>query len=496
MVQDKKYGYSDLTGRIQAAPDNLLDEEILLPQFHADVQHLLPYYLFIEKAMTTEYFRLNLLTQEAATEVLQLLSSINQENLQADAETNMSDICFAIERFVLQRLTRPAPFWHVDRSRNDVQATAQVMAARKEVLSTLTELFRFAEEVHKVATVTLSMPMPGYTHYQSAQIITPGFYLSAVNEQIGKTIARLLALYTDMNECPLGSGAMAGLELAWDRDRLANMLGFRRPVRNALSGVASKEWALQIAAELSNCSVQLSRFVTDLITWGSGEYGLIDLPDQLSGISSAMPQKKNFPVLERIRGRLAHLPSFYLDLVLGQRSTPYTNLVETAKEGGRHFTVLTSSMRSALKLFSTVVAHLTFREERMRELCTRDFFGGSTLANFLTLTHHIPCRTAQAIVGRYIVSMMKQNRLPEEVDVTTLEALCQEYHYPIQVTAHELQQAFDIRYNLEKKATRGSTHPAAVAELLINQKEERDQFYQRFQHEERLEQMIGHQIAI
>lgn len=479
-------GHLPLTGRIRALPSNLLDEEILKPQFFYELQNLLPYYIFIEKAMLVEYLRLGLLSKEAAGEVALHLDTINQEVLQADAASNMSDICFAIEHYVEQRMATKAPAWHIDRSRNDVQATAQVMFAREQVLQILAELFHFADKVHLLAESTLHIPMPGYTHYQSAQIITPGFYLSAMNEQIGKTIKRLLAVFEDVNECPLGSGAMAGLELDWDCERLATLLGFHRPNRNALAGVASKEWAITIAAELSNLSVQISRFVTDLITWCSSEYRFIDLPDHLAGISSSMPQKKNFPILERIRGRSSHISAYYLDLVLGQRNTPFTNLVETAKEGGSNFAVMTRSMCSIIKLFAEVIANLSFKEERTWELCSQEFFGGFALANSLTLTSGIPYRNAQVIAGRYIVRMLENNRRPEQVDLSALETLCEEYGYHAKLTEIYVKKAFDISNALNSKQTDGSTKPAKVIKLLLEQKKERALLFELFEQQSQM----------
>ena len=267
-----------LTGRIQSSPHALLDELILQPQFMYEMHHLLPYYIQIEKAMLSEYQRLELLSPPAAQEIAQLLTQITSETVTADPRGNMSDISFAIERYVESYMTNRCTNWHVDRSRNDVQATAQVMFAKEKLLSIIEALLAFSQELQTLAEATVDLPIPGYTHYQAAQIITVGFYLTAINEQIGKTLRRLQMLLDDIDECPLGSGAMAGLELPWDRHALAQMLGFARPMRHALCGVASKEWLLYIASELSTFSVTLSRFITDLITWGSSEYRLIDLP--------------------------------------------------------------------------------------------------------------------------------------------------------------------------------------------------------------------------
>lgn len=483
---ESSQGQGKLSGRIQTSPSSLLDEEVLQPQFSYEVQHFLPSYLHIENVLLAEYQRLHLVSFETAQEIEQILAQINEETLNADPQANMSDILFAIEQYVETRMTRPCPGWHLDRSRNDIQATAQVMFARERLLRVIELLLIFSQAVHRQAETGLDLPLPGYTHYQAAQIITAGFYLAALNEQMGKTLQRLLALLDDMNECPLGSGAMAGLELAWDREKLAQMLGFARPVRHALVGVASKEWQLLIAAELSTCSVTLSRFVTDLLTWSSSEYRLIDLPDQLSGISSAMPQKKNFPVLERIRGKTAHISAYYIDFVMAQRNTPYTNLVETAKEGGSNFFAMTQTMERLLKLFITVVQHLEFRRERLAALCTQEFFGGFALANMLSLRAGIPVRQAQVLAGSYIVSMLKQERLPQEVDLSFLQEICSEQGYVLSLQEDELRQLFSTGYHLLNKQTSGSTNPREVAALLELQKQEYQERCARFaQYQER-----------
>jgi argininosuccinate lyase len=469
-----------LTGRIAAPPSALWNETVLQPQFMYELQHLLPHYVQIERAMLGEYERLGLLSSIEIQEIRQLLAQITSETLSADLQANMSDISFAIERYVETRTRSPCIAWHVDRSRNDVQATAQIMFAREKLLSIVEALFIFSQAVQTLAEATAGLPMPGYTHYQAAQIITVGFYMSALNEQLGKAIQRLQTLLEEINECPLGSGAMAGLELSWDRQALARALGFTRPTRHALIGVASKEWLLQSAGELSTLSVTLSRFITDLIIWGSGEYRLIDLPDQLSGISSAMPQKKNFPIMERIRGKTAHITAYYVDFAMTQRSTPYTNLVETAKEGGSNFFAMTQAMEALLQLFTTLSQHLQLRRERLHDLCTQEFFGGFTLANLLTLKAHIPYRQAQVLAGRYIVAMMEQGRQPNEVDITALQKLCREQDYTLPFDEDALQQAFSIEHNLLNKQTQGSTHPQEVVRLLALQKRERQKQHRRF----------------
>ncbi|TYS65780.1 argininosuccinate lyase [Sutcliffiella horikoshii] len=461
-----------ITGRISSVPDRLLHEEILEPQFRYELDHLFQGYIQIEHVMLLEYIRMGWISEKEGKDIIKQLQLISPATLVANPQKNMSDIAFAIERTVDSSLSNPVPCWHLDRSRNDFQACAQLIFGRQEWLLIMKDFIELINSMHSVAIQYKEMLMPGYTHYQTAQVITPGFYLSTINEEFIQSLSRWIRVYDDINQCPLGSGAMAGVELDWDRDNLARLLGFNKPRKSALGAVASREWALQMSSELSIFSVLISRFVTDLIQWGSIEMNFIDLPDNLSGISSAMPQKKNFPILERIRGKSAHLASFHFDMVLGQRNTPFTNLVETSKEAGTHLFTLFVTTKSLIRLLRTVVEHLTFNKEQMLRICERDFFGGFTLANLLTIKKGIPYRKAQVIVGRFIKSAYEQKLLPREVNAQLLEEKCSEEGFMVGDISDLLKVVFNARENLNSKKSVGSTNPVQVNKLLLRQKEE------------------------
>ncbi|GIV95399.1 MAG: argininosuccinate lyase [Herpetosiphonaceae bacterium] len=461
-----------LTGRIASGPSDVLIDEVLRPQFDYELANLLPDYLLIEQALLAEYVRLEVLTADDARRIAGLLAAITPELLMAKAALSMTDIAFAIETMVMQQLQPDVPRWHVDRSRNDLQACAQLMGGRRQLLMVADGLRALIKTAIDLAGRTTHIPMPGYTHYQAAQVITPGFYFSAFAGQMLRSLEQLLAIYRVINECPLGAGALSGQDLPWDRERLALLLGFERAQPHALPSVASREWALRISAELAILGTTLSRFVTDLLLWGSSGYGFIDLPDQLAGISSAMPQKKNFPVLERIRGRTAHMSALFVDLAMGQRSTPFTNLVEVSKEAGANLMLQLMSARSTLRLLSLVLEHLRFREDRLRAACEEEFFGGFRLANTLTLEYGLPYRRAQVLAGRYIMAAMERDLKPMDVDPSLLAEICAAEGYAVDMDSSTLQHIFAVETNVIEKQSAGSTSPPAVEELLKSQREQ------------------------
>ncbi|MET8141708.1 lyase family protein [Sphaerisporangium sp. NPDC005288] len=458
-----------VTGRIGGAPANLLHEEVLEPQFSYEVRHLLPHYLHIEKVLLLEYRRMGILAPEEAGGIASALHAITPEDLTADPEENLSDISFGIERLVAARSCAPAPRWHVDRSRNDAQACAQLMFGRERTLGIAEGLVACVDAAHRLAARHTEAPMPGYTHLQAAQVITPGFYLSALSDHLLHTLRRLLATYDHADLSPLGAGAMAGQELPWDRAAMAGHLGFAGPRTHALAAVASRAWMLELAAEAATFATGLNRFVSDLMTWAGSHYGLVELPDELAGISSAMPQKKNYPLLERIRGRTAHLLSWFVDVAAAQRGTPYSNTVEVGKEGGAQLDSATRTFASVLGLLTLVLDNAVFPAARGRELCAGEHLGGFSLANRLTLDAGVPWRTAQVIAGRYIVAMIAEGT---PADPEALERVCAGAGHPVADAAGLLDGTLEPGAGLRRKRSLGSAHPDEVRAMLTGQGEE------------------------
>ncbi len=86
------------------------------PRFAFEAEHLLPWYVAIEKALAAEYVRMGVITPGDAKEIAAALDAIVPAEIDAWRHRSLSDIALAIERFVADRLPHPIPAWHVDRS--------------------------------------------------------------------------------------------------------------------------------------------------------------------------------------------------------------------------------------------------------------------------------------------------------------------------------------------------------------------------------------------
>jgi argininosuccinate lyase len=199
------------------------------------------------------------------------------------------------------------------------------------------------------------------------------------------------------------------------------------------------------------------------MAWSGETAGFLELPDELAGISAAMPQKKNYPVLERIRGRTAHVTGIAHTLVLANRNTAYANSVEVSKEASRDALLLFDSFGSAVRLLTVVLAAVRFRVDRMRAACDAAFMGGMALANELTLAHGIPWRTAQVVAGEYISSATGEPRA-EPGDLLAAAAARRGYH--VDGAGEVVRRAFDTDLALRRNASAGSTHPDSVRRML------------------------------
>lgn len=466
---------SSLTGRITAGPDEVLRREILRPQFEFELRTMLDEYVWLEKVLLLEYQRMGWMAAGDVAAVSGVLDTVTSAGLAGGAETSMTDMAFTLEQYVLVRLAEVPPAWHVDRSRNDLQAAAHMLYVRRELARFVGALSALGRAAHRLAsTDEATQVMPGYTHLQAAQVMTPGFYFAALVEQVLHTLDRLEAVHRTVNASPLGAGAMTGQELPWDRGAMAALLGCEQVRRHALVAVATRDWVLELSAEVSMLAVPLSRFVTDLMTWAGAGFGFVELPDAWSGISSAMPQKKNYPVLERIRGRTAHMMSGHVDVLLSQRNTPYSNTVEVSKEGTSQVEPMLTAAVSTLELLTGVLDRLVLRTDRMREACAAEYLGGFTLANLLTIEDRIPWRTAQVVAGGYVAAAVQRGLRPDAPDPALLAEIAAGHGHTVSEPARLLGVAFDLGNGLAVKKSEGSVHPDALRAQLVAQAAELD----------------------
>lgn len=269
---------------------------------------LLPYDVRVNRAWIAELARLGILSDEERDELDDALSEIKYEYADGrfDAATLPDeDVHSLIERLLTEQAGDAGARVHSGRSRNDQVATDFRLFLKDAAADIVARLAALALSLLDIAERHADTVMPGYTHLQAALPITLGFDLCAFAAELLRDRGRFEDAARRADECPLGSGALAGSGLAVDRAVLASALGFARPTINAADGVSSRDAAMEFLFAATTCATHLSRRAEDGIIRASREFAHYRLGDAVSTGSSMMPQKRNPDALELVRGKAA-----------------------------------------------------------------------------------------------------------------------------------------------------------------------------------------------
>ena len=201
------------------------------------------------------------------------------------------DIHMNVEALLTARIGDAGKRLHTARSRNDQVALDFRMYVRGQIPVIVEQLLELERVLCKQARRYQSAVMPGYTHLQRAQPISFAQHLMAYAQMFARDVTRLEDCGKRLNQCPLGSGALAGTTYPIDRFQTAAALGFDAPMGNSLDGVSDRDYALELLSDLSILMMHLSRFAEEVILWCSWEFKFIELDDAYATGSSIMPQK-------------------------------------------------------------------------------------------------------------------------------------------------------------------------------------------------------------
>jgi argininosuccinate lyase/amino-acid N-acetyltransferase len=328
-------------------------------------------------------------------EVSALVSGLQMITL---VEGEYEDVHSFVEEQLRETLGGLAGKLHTGRSRNDQVATDLKLWLKKacdDASALVSSLIKaLAQKAHDEA----STPMPGYTHLKQAEPVTFGHWCLAYAEMLSRDASRIADAKSRGDECPLGSGALAGTPLPIDRERLAKSLGFARATRNSLDGVSDRDFAAEYLFASSLLLTHLSRFAEDLIFITSDEANYAELPDSLATGSSRMPQKKNPDVLELARGHAARSIGELTGFLALLKGLPlaYNKDLQLDKEP---LFRTRATLAILLPALTALIAGLKINHERMAEAAGSPLLLATDAADELA-AKGIPFREAHEIVSR------------------------------------------------------------------------------------------------
>ena len=328
------------------------------------------------------------------------------------------DIHMNIEALLTARIGDAGKRLHTARSRNDQVALDFRMYVRREIPVVIGELLELERVLCRQARRYQNAVMPGYTHLQRAQPISFAQHLGAYAQMFARDVTRLEDCARRLNECPLGSGALAGTTYPIDRFETAEELGFDGPMSNSLDGVSDRDYALELLSGLSILMMHLSRFAEEVILWCSWEFKFIELDDAYATGSSIMPQKKNPDVAELVRGKTGRVYGDLIGLLTVMKGLPLAYNKDMQEDKEPVFDAL-DTVEMCLPVFARMLDTMTVRTDNMRAAAGRGFINATDCADYLT-KKGMPFRDAYTVTGRLVADCAARGKTLEEL---TLEEL-------------------------------------------------------------------------
>lgn len=396
-----------------------------------------------------------IITEEDSRKIIDGLEGIlaDIESGKLALDMTAEDIHMFVEAELTKRLGDVGKRLHTARSRNDQVALDIRLYLRDEICEIKQLVLRLADALCTLALEHTETVMPGYTHLQRAQPVTFAHHLMAYAEMLLRDVKRLDAAADMMNECPLGSCALAGTTYPIDRSMTANLLGFRAPMNNSLDGVSDRDFCVDLACCISLIMTHLSRFSEEIVMWCSWEFKFIELDDAYATGSSIMPQKKNPDITELIRGKTGRVNGDLLTLLSMLKGLPLAYNKDMQEDKEAVFDAV-DTVKLCLKTFIPMIETMRVNRDRMRAAAASGFINATDCADYL-VKHGMPFRDAYKITGRLVAECIDKG-----LDLETLPL--ERYREYSELFEDDIYSAINLETCVRERKSFGGPAPECV----------------------------------
>ena len=350
---------------------------------------------------------------------------------------------------------------HTGRSRNEQIATDLRLYVREQIESILKALGQWAGALVEQAEAAGDAVMPSYTHLQRAEPVLVAHWLLAYVEMILRDASRFRDCATRLNDCPLGSGAVAGATLALDRTIAARELGFAGPTANSIDATSDRDFALEFAQCAATVAIHISRLAEEVTLFATAEFGFIDLAEAFSTGSSAMPQKKNPDMTELLRGKSGRLLGAATTLATLLKGLPLAYNKDLQETQEPVFAV-SDTLELMLQLLPSFTRALRFRKDRMRAAAQSGYLNAMAAATYL-VHKGVPFRNAHEKIGNAVRFALEKDVELDELSLKELRQFGEEF-------GEDFFDAITLDATLDCHNVIGGTERNRVRQALIETK--------------------------
>ena len=378
------------------------------------------------------------------------------------------DIHEALEAFIIQKAgNKSGGKMHTGRSRNDQVVLDIHMKIREDINNVCTVIIDLINSLLEKAAENIETIMPMYTHLQQAQIGTFSHFLLSYADALFRDMDRLMIAYGRVNRSTLGACAVGGTSINIDRNKTADLLGFHEVVINSIDATHSRDTLIEFATALCILITTFARMAEDFIIWSTVEFGYIDISDEYSSTSSAMPQKKNPDAMELVRAKAATAIGNMITMFSIVKSLPsgYSRDLQDLKP------VLWRTSTVALestKIMNSVIRSIEVHKERMKEVADNSYAISLDIAEQLVMRKGIPFRSAHKVIGALVERAANKKNIAlnmlQEEDVKAVLKKIESDLQPHEVT--QIIKEMTPNKALELRVSSGSPNPKQQQDMI------------------------------
>lgn len=383
-------------------PDPIYSDTVLRPLFDGVMADHIEGFRRIDRAHLVMLAATGILDAKQARAVAGALEAVDAA-LEPDALAytgEVEDFFFLVERELKARLGPDlGGRLHTARSRNDIDHTLFKLALKPRIDTLLDRLEHLLATLIQVAERETTTLIVAYTHGQPAQPTTYGHYLAAAIEVLLRDIERVEAARGIVDLSPMGAAAITTTGFPIDRELVADLLGFARPLQNSYGCIAAVDYITATYGALELLMLHLGRPIQDLQFWTSFEVGQLHVPDAFVQISSIMPQKRNPVPIEHLR----HLASQTLGRARAvldiMHNTPFTDMNDSEGETQRFGYEAFAAALRVLDLLTSLLAAVRVDAARVADNIRRSCITITELADTLVREEGLSFRQAHEIAA-------------------------------------------------------------------------------------------------
>ena len=411
------------------------------------------------KAHATMLARQGIITEAEKDDIIKGLDSIfsDVKDGKLVITDKYEDIHSFLEANLIERIGDAGKKVHTGRSRNDQVALDMRLYARDEVEQMADLLKNLLKTISGIMKDNLDTYMPGFTHLQKAQPVTLAHHFGAYYEMFKRDLLRMKDIYTRMNYCPLGAGALAGTTYPLDRKLTAELLDFYGPTLNSMDSVSDRDYLIEYLSALSTIMMHLSRLSEEIIIWNSNEYRFVEIDDAYSTGSSIMPQKKNPDIAELVRGKTGRVYGDLMSLLTTMKGIPLAYNKDMQEDKEAAFDAM-DTVKNCVTLFTDMLGTLKFNKENMEMSASKGFTNATDAADYL-VNKGMPFRDAHSVIGQLVLYCIDKGCAIDDLRLSELKRFSELFE-------EDIYDAISLKTCVEKRLTIGAPSREAMKRVI------------------------------